>query len=139
MAVTEEQIAQFIGQLRELQSLDFPFVARAIGLNWFTDLAPLKDTHPTFRSLMEEYLQEVKFSLLQRVHRVGREGKRPGGGDAEVSHINAIIKFIDSGAILGSSAKSGTKVFSPEEERAHLKRLGYSEEAIERILNANGD
>ena len=128
-----ETLIQFVNQVRALGSVDFPDVARGMGFNWFRDIKPELDKNPEFRALLEEVLGEIKYELYQCILKIGKDGKKRNGRDPEITYINAIIKHIDTGALLGKSTESIAQGLSPEQERVHLLRLGYDEEQIRRI------
>jgi hypothetical protein len=136
-----DQLAQFIAQFRSLQSLNFPYIASTLTppANWFHDIKPHLRSNVAFLSAMQEVLEEIKFTLLQKLLQVGRDGKKYQGPSPEPTHIKAIIQMIDSGALLGIASKGGSSEgsVSPAEEAQRLRRMGYSEEEIERITTSS--
>ncbi len=134
--MTREELEQFVAQVRALGTVDMPSVAAGMNVNWFRDVKPHLLTTPWFKESLLEAMEEIKFSLLQDLLNTGRNGKRRNGADPEISYINAIIKVIDGGGILGKhTGEEGSSVrqLSKEEEKAHLQRLGYGEEEIARL------
>ena len=101
MAATQEQLEKFVQQVRAGRSVEFPSVARSVGLNWFKDVKPLLETNPIFYEALQEVLEEMKYELYQCLLKTGRDGK--SGRPPEIAYIKEVIKFIDSGAILGKS------------------------------------
>lgn len=94
-------LKRFIGQIRASKSIDFPALALSQGVNWFDDLRPLLKVEPAFKAAMQEALLEIKYSLLQGILEVAQEGKPRNGVFSEITYVNAIIKLIDSGVVLG--------------------------------------
>lgn len=129
MTLTDEQLHQFVEQVKNLGSINFPDVARGLSLNWFTEVRPHLKTNATFLAAMQEALETLKYELYDCLLRTGRDGKKKNGRDPEITYINAVIKHIDSGALLGlDKGGSDRGGLSPEEEKEHLKRMGLVDE-----------
>lgn len=122
MSLTKDQTT-FMNQCRASGEINFPRIAHKLRLNW-TKLKGELDSSPEFKMEMEEYLEELKFDLLQKVLEVGLVGKVRGGGSPELSYVNAILRHIDGGGILGKMQDSG----GIDEERLseHLKRFNLA-------------
>lgn len=100
--MNEQSKQDFIKQLTLLQSINLPQVAKDMGLDWFNELKPEIDKDCKFKSAIEEYLERCRYEMLQKVFTVGMNGKTAGYGKSpEMSYIKEVIKFIDSGVILG--------------------------------------
>lgn len=120
------RIELFLEQVRVLKSLNFPSIARDCQLNWFRDLKPLLATETPFKGELQEILEEIKFDLYNAMLTTGRDGKRKNGASPEITYINAIIKHIDSGAVVGKLTHESV-ASSPEAEEEHRRRLGIAD------------
>ena len=114
---------RFVHQVRSSRSIDFPSIARSLDLDWFTDIKPKINTDPLFASNLRKVLEELRYELMQKILDVGMNGKKGTGRDPEITYINAIIKHIDSGALLGESTEDFSGGLSDRDMERHLKRL----------------
>lgn len=133
MVATFEELEKFVTQVKLLHTIDFPRVAEQLGLDWHNDLYPRLKVDMEFRAKLECYLQSLKFMLLDKVLISGIQGKKGYGQDPETSYINAIIKHIDSGSLLGEIpeeeiVEEESQGPTPEEVERHLKRLNLPNE-----------
>ena len=129
------KLKEFIDQVKNLQSINFPSIAEKMSLDWFTDIKPRLDTDPWFKEALAVALERIKFELYDGLLTVGKEGKRAGRGSPEITYVNAIIKHIDSGALLGAvvdekAPGGGDTTMTPEAEAEHLRRLGIGVEDV---------
>ena len=77
---------------------------------------------------MQEVLDELKYTLLQKLLTTGRDGKNNRGRNPEIVYIKAIIQAIDSGEILGAANVAVREPdMTPEEENRHLSRLNLKQ------------
>lgn len=133
----DDQLKKFVEQVRTRQGIDFPLIANKMGLSWVRDIQPQLRTNPEFLAAMQEVLQELKYSLLQSLFTVARDGKSRGGSSGEPTHIREIIKHIDAGTLLGAGMvpdEPGEKAEDPALARERLKRMGYSEKEVDELL-----
>lgn len=128
MKVPKHKLEEFINTVRVQGSIDFPSIARKMQLKWHKDLLPIVDTDADFRGQLEDVLSEIKYDLLNRLLSTARNGKQPGS-NSDISYVNAMIKHIDSGAVLGGAREEdgGRRAPTEEEVKAHLKRLNIKE------------
>lgn len=111
---------KFIIQLRLTQSIGFPYVARAAGLD-FAEVHKLMRTDPAFVDSINLVLQEIKYDLLDKLLEVARSGKSQYGSKPDAAAIKAVIAAIDSGVLTGSVGDSGP---SEDGDGDLMKRLG---------------
>lgn len=125
MAVTLEQMQSFCTQVAAIGSVNFPALARGMGLNWFKDIQPLIESNPAFAELLKDTLNEMRFQLLQRLCEAALNGKLRSGPPVDAGAIKEMVKLIDSGAILGSVGEGGLGKREPNASdiSEHLKRL----------------
>lgn len=117
----------FISQVRAAKSINFPLVAKELGLNWFKELKPLLKSDKEFLSGLEETIEEIRYHLLSLVFKAANDGKQGVGKDPDVHTINAAIKHIDSGALLGiASDDAGGSGLTEEQLKKHLERLNMT-------------
>lgn len=127
------KLEQFATQVDLLKTLNFPNVALSLGLNWFADVKPALKEEKWFYQKMCEVLEAIKYDLYDKALTPARTGKS-ADGSPEISYINAIVKYIDSGQLLGIT---GLEVGdekpqrNPEQEAEHRRRLGLDGEGKE--------
>ena len=115
---------KFLKQLRVTQSIGFPHVARAAGLD-FAEVHKLMRTDPAFVDAINLVLQEIKYDLLDKLLEVARSGKSQYGSKPDAAAIKAVIAAIDSGVLTGSVGESGP---SEGGDGDLMKRLGIGGE-----------
>lgn len=115
---------KFLKQLRVTQSIGFPHVARAAGLD-FAEVHKLMRTDPAFVDAINLVLQEIKYDLLDKLLEVARSGKSQYGSKPDAAAIKAVIAAIDSGVLTGSVGESGP---SEDGDGDLMKRLGIGGE-----------
>lgn len=111
---------RFLKQLRVTQSIGFPHVARAAGLD-FAEVHKLMRTDPAFVDSINLVLQEIKYDLLDKLLEVARSGKSQYGSKPDAAAIKAVIAAIDSGVLTGSVGDAGP---SEDGDGDLMKRLG---------------
>lgn len=119
---TKDELDKFLNQVRALQDIHFPDAAKLVGLNYHKDIKPELEKRGWFYVKMLEVLEEIKFHLLGKLLKTAKLGR---GVDApDPTSINAIIKLIDSGALLG---------IKPEVEVPIKENSSLSEEELRKL------
>ena len=128
MTIGNDKVVEFLNSVLALTSIDFPAVAKSVGINWFE----LKDafiTNAVYMHSFDNAMEELRYKLLDKILLVGRDGKKGMGKDAELSYLKAIIQLIDEG-LLVKKAKEEKKDVPVEPDPAlveeHRRRLGLT-------------
>lgn len=102
--VTKYQM--FLESVVTQQSLNFPLLAEAVGLDWFADVKPKLDNDAEFEREFVKALQRLKHQLMDCVLRVGLYGKQRGMPQPEIQYIKAIMTWIDNKSVIGKDTDS---------------------------------
>jgi len=114
----------FCDTLSQSKSINLPMVAATLGLDFFKQIKPEIESNDEFRESLGRTLEILKYELSQRLLEAALNGRPKNRPAPEISYINAIIKIIDSGTLLGvkpMEAQMGEDSSGFEE---HKKRLG---------------
>lgn len=117
----QEKLDKFVEEVRTLRSVDFPLVARRVGLDYFEDIEPEMES-PEFRLRVERALKEIKFELVDKALTVGRTGKDKELSP-ELSYIKQVISYIDSGILFPEKKRDDV---DQEAVNERLRRLGLT-------------
>ena len=124
---------EFCKNIQSSKCINFPKLARGMGLDYFADIEPMLSQDTDFAHALRSALKEIKFDLMDKVLEVAKDGKALNGPTPELSYVNAIIKHIDSDSII-SEMKEEEKPqeaqgMTAEQMNEHLKRLGLNHDS----------
>lgn len=126
----DKQFQLFVEEVRSTGRVDLASAAANVGLNWFRDIKPLILKDENKRAILEEILEGFRLELLQNIMENARNGKQSKLGGPDLASINAMIKHIDTGSILGIIKQKEEDLQEPELGGEalidHLKRLGIN-------------
>lgn len=118
----EEQ--KFVDRVRLEKAVDFPRIARDVGLTFSVHLLPKLKVEGPLRTAVKEALVELKYELLQLSLSVAKVGRKTYGASPDPASIKMIVGLIDSGALLGEAQEA------PEDDsnmQEHIARLGLGD------------
>lgn len=125
-SLDDEEKRQFVLRVEALEDMNFPMIAKAMGLNWFTEVKPALESDKEFKEAFMNALGMIKFSLLSSVLAVGRHGKQ-SSGSPELSYVKFIIDLIDKGGILEAAKEEVKEVpLDAEALQRHLERINQA-------------
>ncbi len=101
MTLKENEFKKFLSQCEVLETIDFPDVCARLGLDWFRVVKPSIINDPGYNEKFHEYLEGLKYRMLQQMYSIARLGKRPGRSP-DISFLKAVIEQIDRGSFIGS-------------------------------------
>lgn len=123
MTTRQDQLDKFVKAIRVTQSVNFPKLAKDVGLSFTSDILPaLRGTGP-LRAQVQEVLIEIKYELLNHSLEMAKAGKSKYGTSPDAAAIKAMIGHIDSGVLLGGDSEdhaNGADISN------HLDRLGLA-------------
>lgn len=131
--MNQEKQGRFIALIRSSKNVYLAQVAKEADLDWYGEVQPELESNAEFKTEVHRAILEIKAFLLNKVVDVALNGRAKHGRVPELSFINAAIKLIDSGVILGEKMKDdilqNPTTPSEEEIEERLKRMNLHEES----------
>lgn len=127
MTIPLEKVNEFLNSVLALASIDFPAVARTVGLEWPALKSELI-SNETYNQAFDNAMEEIRYKLLDKILLTGRDGKKGMGKDPELSYLRAVIQMIDDGLLVRREKAAPTPPAEPDPEvvAEHRRRLGLN-------------
>lgn len=123
---SREDLERFLLQVEAGGSINLPLIARQMGLNWRLQVQPALVSDAWFSDGLKAILEEHRYKMLDAVMQVAINGKKHQGKDPELSFIQAAIKFIDKGVMLGPEKEKAQEPEPSEDDEELRKRMGLN-------------
>lgn len=125
--LSQKELRTFIERVRSEpteKKINLPHIARMLGYDYAKQVEPKLKEDADFRSELNSVFQELKFELYENLLKGATQGKPRNRPSPEITYINAIIKYIDSGAITGVVKDEPGPEADVGKIDEHRKRLG---------------